>query len=520
MKRLLAFLLFIPVPALAAPPVIVSNSPDKVAVTLYRDPDRSIDTAINRANPSAFALIAETRTIDLPPGEVVVRFEGVAGGIVPQSAILFGTDPRERNRDAALLSQKGLVDGFTGQQVILKRTDPATGKVTEEMATIHSAADRLVLSTPRGIEAVYCSGLMQTLIYPGVPAGLSAKPVLSMTTKDQPGGKVTVTLAYIATGFDWDATYVGTLSDDGKSMELLSWLTMASGDETSFVDATTSAVAGKINRSADTRDNTGQRIRQEASWLNKTSQCWPSGKTTDGLNRPPPPPPPMAAPMAVGFADMAADEVVVTAARSEMKMRGGLAVQAVQEALGDLKLYRIPIPVTVAARSQKQVAFMLKEKVRGQLIYRAKVEGEEPDGPELLFRFRNRKQDGLGEPLPSGKGAFFQEGPMGRMLIGESSIADKAVDEEVEFVLHEANDVTFETTDDGGENVTQHTVTIRNANPQPVRIEIEFPVAGPYVFSGLPRGLIAKPGKRVWAMTLPANGTRVFKYGTSERDGG
>lgn len=204
-------------PALAqAPPVpvISSPAPDAVAVTVYRDPDRG-DSPIYAQSPNAFALISETRTVTLPPGEVTVRFEGVASGIVPQSAILFGTDPRERNRDAALLSQSGLVDAFTGQQVILKRTDPATGKVIEERARIRSAADRLVMETPRGVEAVYCSGLNQTLLYPGVPAHLSAKPVLSMTTKDQPGGTVTITLAYIATGFDWDATYVATLAPDG-----------------------------------------------------------------------------------------------------------------------------------------------------------------------------------------------------------------------------------------------------------------------------------------------------------------
>ena len=171
MRRLLAWLLLmVATPVAAAPPVVLSAAPDAVAVTLYRDPSRG-DGAINRDDPTAFALIAETRTVTLPPGEVVVRFEGVAGGIVPQSAILFGTPPRERNRDAALLSQKGLVDGFTGQSVILRRTDKATGKVTEERATIRSAADRLIMTTPRGVEAVYCTGLNQTLIYPGTPAG-------------------------------------------------------------------------------------------------------------------------------------------------------------------------------------------------------------------------------------------------------------------------------------------------------------------------------------------------------------
>src|SRR5262249_51524049 len=149
----------------AEPAMVVSSVADKLGVTIYRDPERESED-INSDFPNSFALIVETRTVTLPPGEVVVRFEGVASGIVPQSAILFGTDPRERNRDAALLSQRGLVDAFTGQRVTLRRTDPVTGRTVEESASIRSMADRLVVTTPRGIEAIYCSGLNQTLIYP------------------------------------------------------------------------------------------------------------------------------------------------------------------------------------------------------------------------------------------------------------------------------------------------------------------------------------------------------------------
>jgi len=60
----------------------------------------------------------------------------------------------------------------------------------------------------------------------------------------------------------------------------------------------------------------------------------------------------------------------------------------------------------------------------------------------------------------------------------------------------------------------RHTVTLRNANPHPARVEIEFPTGSHLTFTGLPGGLIAKPGKRVWAVTLPANGTRVLNYAT------
>lgn len=519
MRRLLLALLAIPAAAHAETPVVFSAAPDSVAVTLYRDPARG-DGTINRAQPRSFALIAETRTVTLPPGPVVVRFEGVASGIVPQSAILFGTAPRERNRDAALLSQKGLVDAFTGQQVILRRTDPATGRTVEEAATIRSAADRLVVATSRGVEAVHCSGLRQTLIYPGAPATLSAKPVLSMLTKDQPGGKVTITLAYIATGFDWDATYVATLAPDGRSMSLLGWMTMASGDDTSFPEATAAAVAGKINRSEETRDDTGRRIRNEARYLNRSFQCWPAD-TTSTVRAPVPqlaPPPP--APMM-----MRAMDIVVTAQRREEKAGSApMAVMAKAEGLGDLKLYRIPVPVTVAARSQKQVAFLSKDRVRGEVVYRTTVY-REPEGVRMLFRFRNRKDNGLGDPLPAGKAVLYQTGPYGRTLIGEASTPDKAIDEEVELAFGEAQDVIVETEDVPGEAQDEMTATkdasagapgrvaiVRNASPHPIRFEADFPSNNGYVYSHLSDKLVAKPGKKVWRVTIPANAAVRLSY--------
>jgi hypothetical protein len=509
--------LFFAAPVLAAAPIVLSAAPDKVAVTLYRDPDRG-DGEINRSDPSSFALIVETRTVTLPPGETVVRFEGVASGIVPQSAILFGADPRERNRDAALLSQKGLVDSFTGQRVILKRTDPATGKVTEEAATIRSAADRMIVTTSRGSEAVHCSGLAQTLIYPGVPATLSAKPVLSMTTKDQPGGQATITLAYLATGFDWDATYVGTLAPDGRSLALLGWMTMASGDDTTFPEATAAAVAGKVNRSDATRDDTGRIAVNEARYLNRSFGCWPAGTTSD-IDAPPPPapppPPPMAAPMMM---EMDADSIVVTAQRRGAVAKAAVIAQA--ENLGDLKLYSIPVPVTVAARSQKQVAFLVKDEVKGELLYRTAVDYGEPGDPEMLFRFKNRKADGAGDPLPAGKAVLYQDAALGRMFIGESSLPDKALDEEVELVFGEPANVSLETdeTPFPKGNGASYATTIRNANPFPVRFEVDFTKGGDRLFGAISGTLIDKPGKRVWTATIPANNSVVLTYRATDAE--
>lgn len=513
MRRLLASLLLLlaPLAAHGQAPVVTSAGPDKVAVTLYRDPNRG-EGEIDRDSPSAFALISETRTITLPPGVATVRFEGVAGGIVPQSAILFGTEQRERNRDAGLLSQAGLVDAYTGQQVILRRTDRATGKQVEERATIRSAANRLVLQTPRGVEAVYCSGLAQTLLYPGAPATLSAKPVLTMTTRDQPGGQVTVTLAYIATGFDWDATYIGTLAPDGDGLELFAWLTMASGDETSFVDATTAAVAGRINRSDDSRDDLGRAALANARWVNRTSQCWPQGTTSD-VRSIAPPPMPAPAPMAMEM-DMEGSDIIVTGSRRSLAAASlqSVPITAITENLGDLKLYRIPVPVTVAARSQKQVAFLANRRIKGALIYRAKTSWGDPNDPQLLFRFKNTKANGLGTPVPAGKAVLYQDSSWGRQLVGVSNVPDKTIDEEVELVFGEADNVTVEHDSDTIDKGDRYTVTVRNANPFPVRFELEFANDPDRVLRRASTKLTKKPGKSVMRVTVPANGTKELRY--------
>ena len=41
---------------------------------------------------------------------------------------------------------------------------------------------------------------------------------------------VTVRLTYLASGFDWRASYVGTLTPDGRALDLFAWLTLANGN--------------------------------------------------------------------------------------------------------------------------------------------------------------------------------------------------------------------------------------------------------------------------------------------------
>ena len=258
----------------------VSPGPEAVTVSVYRNPDRSSDTAIELDNLNGFALVTETRRIAIPAGDGVLRFEGVASGILPESAIVSGLPEGviEKNQDANLLSPASLLGANTGRRVHIRRTVRKTGKTTETDAVIRSGPDgAVVLQTAAGFEALQCTGLPEGIVYDGLPSDLSAKPTLSVRTHSPRAAEVTVTLSYLAANFDWQANYVATIADDGAHVDLFGWVTMASADDTSLVRAQALAVAGHVNREggAEPIEPADPEVRL---------QCWPSGTTTRDLD--------------------------------------------------------------------------------------------------------------------------------------------------------------------------------------------------------------------------------------------
>mgnify|MGYP001259480819 CR=1 FL=1 len=108
--------------------VVDASVPQGMSVTLYRDPARGTGEAMNRNWPQGFAMISETRTVTLPPGESTVRFEGVAEGMVGVTAIVTARPGGriEKNRKAELLGPAALVNGALGNRVTITRPTPAT----------------------------------------------------------------------------------------------------------------------------------------------------------------------------------------------------------------------------------------------------------------------------------------------------------------------------------------------------------------------------------------------------------
>ena len=496
-------------------PEIISPKPESVAVTIYRDPQRGQGGGMNLGFLNGFAVVTEKRTVSVPAGPATIRFAGVAEGMVAVSAVVRGLPGGivEQNRDKKLLSPGALVDGTLGNRVTLKRTDPATGAVTEQQAVIRSGSSgALVVQTEAGIEALQCSGLPEQVIYRDLPGGLFATPVLSVDTVSPGAATVEVTLTYLAAGFDWNADYVVKLGADGKSLDLFSWLTLANGNAESFADAELLVIAGTLN--------TRQPMRNLADRPQATSlyiQCWPRGSTADGIDDippPPPPPPPPPAAMApqrarTGAVRGEADAIMVTASRN---------VEAELEELGDLKLYRVPFRSTVAAKGQKQVKLLSKANVPAKLVYRGNAMGYgegEPSPLQIELRMDNETASGLGLPLPSGRVAVFDGSRDDGLLIGQGRMRDYAVGQEVKFTIGQSDAVQLAVQSlpgSGGKGAENRKLVLTNANAEPITAEIDLAQVADTDIRKATGKLIRKDGKHVWQVIVPANDMATISY--------
>ena len=411
---------------------VLAEPASDLIVTVYRAPYRD-SGPINLYDLNGFALVTETRLVRLPAGVSRVRFEGVADGIEPSSALITGLPGKvlEKNRDARLLSPSALIGSAVGKPVELLRTNRKTGKTQRLSGTILSDAEGgVVFKTAEGIEALRCSGLPETFSFEPV-ADLSARPALSVEVQSASAVTRQVTLSYLARGFDWAADYTATLSQDGNRLDLGAWVTLANSNGVGFPSAHVQVVAGRVNRESDEVEplDIGGPI---------LAQCWPRGSTSDqpmilreedrdrmfkkSLSAP--------APAATSLA-----EVVVTSAKN---------VQ--QEQLGDLKLYRVPERTTLASRQSKQIRLMDQLGVPVNSIYGADLatvyRGPESAAPaHRLLRTKNTAANHLGLPLPSGSVAVFGSHHGARLLEHESGLRDIAVDEELEIDMGESSDV-------------------------------------------------------------------------------
>jgi hypothetical protein len=302
----------------------------------------------------------------------------------------------------------------------------------------------------------------------------------------------------------------------------MSWLTLLNDNGQGFPDAELMAVAGRLNVTSDYESLADP---PDAKPLRLV--CYPIGRTATGSPipslLPPPPAPPPPPPMA-----MVEDSIVVTGQRlKEVVMNSPAVMVAAQENLGDLKLYRVPEHVTVAAKGLKQIAFLDKDAVRGKLVYQADCNWwsaeVDPAAAQMRYETVNDAKHGLGAALPMGAISFFESSPRGDLFVGEQQMRDYASGQDVEIPLGESAQV-FASCERAGKGDPEKgwasmTAVLTNANPHAVTLRLKLGSRRQWRLRGL-KATRLKDGETVYELMVPANGRRELSWEVGTADAG
>jgi hypothetical protein len=186
------------------------------------------------------------------------------------------------------------------------------------------------------------------------------------------------------------------------------------------------------------------------------------------------------------------------------------AMIAQQEALGDLKLYRIPERVTVAAQSSKQVAMIDQPKVDfDRIFYLGLMEWSPKGAAQLRIEMDNVKAKGLGVPLPGGAVSTSETVDDNQLFTGEAQLRDYAVGEKIWYTIGTAmlvhGQLIVEQRDAAG---VRYRIDITNANPEPVTVELALQG----IPDGKTEGMAYRDGRWTIRTTVAANDSGSVHY--------
>jgi len=462
---------------------------------------------------SDFALIKETRTLDLKQGIGEVRFSDVTSLLEPDSVVLRdrrspgGLRILEQNYEADPLSEAAMLRRSEGKTLRFRSINPATGAVEITTAKLIRAGYggsapswRMARGMqPFGVEAASMSPIVDIdghvlFDLPGQPLfddlGDDAilHPTLLWRLWADRGGRRDVEVSYLSGGLRWEATYNLVAPEKGDNFDLVGWVTMENGSGAEFKDAKIKLMAGEV------------------------SKVQPAGR------------PMMMKSMAM-----------------EAAMAPGPSVT--EKAFDEYHLYTLTAPTTLREREIKQVEFCRADAVPGQRLYvydgaqMATYGGWDAEqmrvNPQYgaqgntdiftMVEFKNSKEAGLGIALPRGTMKLYRADTDGsREFIGENTIEHTPADETVRLYLGNAFDLKGERrqtdfkVDSSRETATEaFEIRVRNHKKEAVEVRI---VEHLYRWTGWKIALSSDPYDKKDARTVefrvkvPPDGEKVVTY--------
>jgi len=407
----------------------------KLAVTL----DDQEEVAVTVYNQD-LGLIKDQRELDLTKGMVSLEFRDVASGIDPTTVHIRSlTDPgalavHEQNYEYDLLSPEKLLEKYVGKEVALVEADPETKEEKTVKATILSTNGGLVYRTDRGITFDPRGGQDRWTrwFFPGIPENLISRPTLVWLLESGKAGKQKVEVSYLTSGINWKADYVGLLNEDDTRMDLSGWVSIENQSGATYREASLKLVAGEIHKA----ERLPLRVDKERR-----------GETMEMAATP----------------------------------------QFEEEAFFEYHLYTLDRKTTIKENQTKQMtlfdapgARVKKEYTfKGQSWFYTRLVEPREDKVGVFLKFDNKKESGMGLPLPAGIIRLYKRDSDGSIqFLGEDRIDHTPVDETVEVKIGTAFDVVAERKQVDyrkiGDRVFENAyeITIRNHKKEAITVNV------------------------------------------------
>lgn len=439
---------------------------------------------------SNYAMVRDTRWVDLASGKTTVAFEDVSPQINEQFAFLTADVAQHpvwvdsQYYDAGGYTSGALMKEAVGGPVLVITTDPKTGAESYHQATLFST-DGPTLIFPNRVEVGIPPN--SRLAYLSIPSKLRAKPSFITELGTTASGRPALTLNYITDGLSWTTDYVAILNVAEDSLNVDAVASIANNTGVDFENGTLQLVGGSPQR---------LQVAQSAGY----------------------------APKVLGMISTNAAMMNPNNAAS-------------REALLEYYLYTVPHPVTLGSGQIRTMSIFAAESI--PTTERYEVAGQEggnitggapdeiKDDVEAYLQFVNQGK-GLGIPLPAGNFHVFKPDSSGNhQFVGEDQIAATPKNATVRLDVGKAFDITAkevqtayreaDTTDQSKRSYsdffTSYRVTFANAKSRAVTVHLTETLGGNWQITRENFSHATQTSGNVsWDIPVPANGSQALEY--------
>ncbi len=437
------------------------------------DVTQQTDIAVTAYN-SGIALVRDVRKLDLPQGEVELKFMDVAQQIRPETVGLRSLAQAgsvvilEQNYEYDLISPEKLMEKYIGKEVKLINFSNEIGfyEKTAELLSINQGPVYRV-------EGQIFLGHPGNVVVPEIPDNLIAKPSLIWHLNNTLGVQQ-LEATYITNGVSWRADYVLTLARTDTALDIAGWVTMDNQSGATYENARLKLVAGDVN----------------------------------------------IAPPQVAAKGMRERTLAMSAPAPEM---------AREETFAEYHLYTIPRRTTIKQNQSKQVALLSgagvqcekRYEFRGMVdFYSNRFPPMKDQHVDVFLKFQNTEANHLGIPVPAGIMRIYQEDSEGMLqFAGEDRVDHTPKDEEIRLRMGKAFDVVADRVQKDFAKISDRVceaefeITVRNHKEQDVVVDIVEPMPADWKILSKTHDFVKKDAHTaVFSVPVPKDGKVAVTY--------